>query len=321
MEGPVTGRFAPTPSGRMHLGNLFCSLLAWLAAKKEGGRVVLRIEDLDQLRTSPVYAEQAEADLKFLGLFWDEGGSLGGPHAPYDQGSRSPYYQELLGRLEALGLVYPCFCSRAELHAANAPHASDGEVVYAGTCRGLTREEIVEKSRKRPPALRLKVPAEKVAFVDGHYGLQSQFLPEACGDFILRRSDGVFAYQLAVVADDGDMGVTQVVRGNDLLSSTPRQLLLYRLLGYPAPQFFHTPLLLASDGRRLSKRDGDLSLQGLLARGLTPQDVVGRLGFLAGLLEEPVPCTPQDLLPCFSWEKVPRRDILLPPGLFPGAER
>lgn len=316
MEGPVTGRFAPTPSGRMHLGNLFCSLLAWLAAKKEGGRVVLRMEDLDQLRTSSVYAEQAEADLKFLGLFWDEGGSLGGPHAPYDQGSRSPYYQELLGRLEALGLVYPCFCSRAELHAANAPHASDGEVVYAGTCRGLTREEIVEKSRKRPPALRLKVPAEKVAFVDGHYGLVEQDLAAACGDFILRRSDGVFAYQLAVVADDAAMGVTQVVRGRDLLSSAPRQLYLYRLLGFPEPAFAHAPLLLAPDGRRLSKRDRDVSLEALEEKGLTGPEIVGRLAFLAGLLDRPEAAQPQDLLPVFAWDKVPWEDVCLPPGLF-----
>lgn len=316
MEGPVTGRFAPTPSGRMHLGNLFCSLLAWLAAKKEGGRVVLRMEDLDQLRTSSVYAAQAEADLKFLGLFWDEGGSLGGPHAPYDQGSRSPYYQELLGRLEALGLVYPCFCSRAELHAANAPHASDGEVVYAGTCRGLRREEIAEKSRKRPPALRLRVPEETIAFVDGHYGLVEQDLATECGDFILRRSDGVFAYQLAVVADDAAMGVTQVVRGRDLLSSAPRQLYLYRLLGFPEPAFAHAPLLLAPDGRRLSKRDRDVSLEALEEKGLTGPEIVGRLAFLAGLLDRPEAAQPQDLLPVFAWDKVPREDVCLPQGLF-----
>lgn len=317
----VVGRFAPTPSGYLHLGNLFCSLLAWLAARSQGGKIILRNEDLDIERSRPEYALQAQRDLETLGLLWDEGGDRAGPHGPYEQSRRFPFYQTQLEKLEAMGLVYPCFCSRAQLHAASAPHAGTGEPVYPGTCRNLSPEEVARRSQTLSPALRLQVPAETLSFVDGHYGLQSQFLPEACGDFILRRSDGVFAYQLAVVADDGDMGVTQVVRGNDLLSSTPRQLLLYRLLGYPAPQFFHTPLLLASDGRRLSKRDGDLSLQGLLARGLTPQDVVGRLGFLAGLLEEPVPCTPQDLLPCFSWEKVPRRDILLPPGLFPGAER
>ena len=309
MERPVTGRFAPTPSGRMHLGNLFCSLLAWLAAKKEGGRVVLRMEDLDQLRTSSVYAEQAEADLKFLGLFWDEGGSLGGPHAPYDQGSRSPYYQELLGRLEALGLVYPCFCSRAELHAANAPHASDGEVVYAGTCRGLTREEIVEKSRKRPPALRLKVPAEKVAFVDGHYGLVEQDLAAECGDFILRRSDGVFAYQLAVVVDDGLMGINQVVRGSDLLTSTPRQIFLQRLLGYSTPEYCHVPLLCAPDGRRLSKREADLTLDSLRASGVRPEEIVGRLACCAGLMDRPEPISARELIPLFDLSKLPREDI------------
>ena len=316
MGSPVTGRFAPTPSGRMHLGNLFCSLLAWLAAKKEGGRVVLRIEDLDQLRTSRAYAEQAEADLEFLGLFWDEGGSLGGPHAPYDQGSRSSYYQELLQRLEAQGLVYPCFCSRAELHAANAPHASDGEVVYSGKCRGLTAAEVAEKSQKRPPALRLRVPGETVAFVDGHYGLMEQDLAAECGDFILRRSDGVFAYQLAVVADDAAMGVTQVVRGRDLLSSAPRQIYLYRLLGFPQPEFAHAPLLLAPDGRRLSKRDRDVSLEALEEKGLSGPEIVGRLAFLAGLLDRPEAARPQDLLPVFAWDKVPKEDVCLPQGLF-----
>lgn len=316
MGSPVTGRFAPTPSGRMHLGNLFCSLLAWLAAKKKGGRVVLRIEDLDQLRTSRAYAEQAEADLEFLGLFWDEGGSLGGPHAPYDQGSRSSYYQELLQRLEAQGLVYPCFCSRAELHAANAPHASDGEVVYSGKCRGLTAAEVAEKSQKRPPALRLRVPGETVAFVDGHYGPVEQDLAAECGDFILRRSDGVFAYQLAVVADDAAMGVTQVVRGRDLLSSAPRQIYLYRLLGFPQPEFAHAPLLLAPDGRRLSKRDRDVSLEALEEKGLSGPEIVGRLAFLAGLLDRPEAARPQDLLPVFAWDKVPKEDVCLPQGLF-----
>ena len=314
--GQVMGRFAPTPSGRMHLGNLFCSLLAWLAAKREGGRVVLRVEDLDQERTSPLFARQAEEDLKFLGLFGDEGGSLGGPHGPYEQGKRSPYYQELLDRLEALGLVYPCFCSRAELHAANAPHASDGEVVYAGTCRDLTGEEIAEKSRKRPPALRLRVPEETIAFVDGHYGPVEQNLARDCGDFILRRSDGVFAYQLAVVADDAAMGVTQVVRGRDLLSSAPRQIYLYRLLGFPEPEFAHAPLLLAPDGRRLSKRDRDVSLEALEEKGLTGPEIVGRLAFLAGLLDRPEAAQPQDLLPVFAWDKVPREDVCLPQGLF-----
>lgn len=305
---PVVGRFAPTPSGYLHLGNLFCSLIAWLSAKSQGGEILFRSEDLDPDRSRSAYALQAQRDLEALGLFWDREESC--------QSQRFDFYKSQLRRLEDRGLVYPCFCSRAQLHAASAPHASDGEPLYAGTCRSLTPAQIGEKSRTRSPALRLRVPEETIAFEDLHYGPQSQYLPTGCGDFILRRSDGVYAYQLAVVADDGDMGVTQVVRGRDLLSSTPRQILLYRLLGYPEPEFGHTPLLVSSDGRRLSKRDGDTSLAGILGRGYSPRDVVGALACLAGLLPEPAPAAPEALLPLFAWEKLPREDIPLPPGLF-----
>ena len=264
MAQQVVGRFAPTPSGQLHLGNLFCSLIAWLAAKSQGGKILLRSEDLDVERSRPEYALQAQRDLEALGLFWDEGGDRSGPHAPYDQSQRFPFYRTQLERLESQRLVYPCFCSRAQLHAASAPHASDGETIYAGTCRGLSPQEAAERSKTRAPALRLRVSEETIAFTDLHYGPQQQYLPTGCGDFILRRSDGVYAYQLAVVADDGAMGVTQVVRGRDLLPSTPRQILLYRLLGWPVPEFGHTPLLLAPGGRRLSKRDGDQCLSCLL---------------------------------------------------------
>lgn len=305
---PVVGRFAPTPSGYLHLGNLFCSLIAWLSAKSQGGEILFRSEDLDPDRSRSAYALQAQRDLEALGLFWDREENC--------QSQRFDFYKSQLRRLEDRGLVYPCFCSRAQLHAASAPHASDGEPLYAGTCRSLTPAQIGEKSRTRSPALRLRVPEETIAFEDLHYGPQSQYLPTGCGDFILRRSDGVYAYQLAVVADDGDMGVTQVVRGRDLLSSTPRQILLYRLLGYPEPEFGHTPLLVSSDGRRLSKRDGDTSLAGILGRGYSPRDVVGALACLAGLLPEPAPAAPEELLPLFAWEKLPREDIPLPPGLF-----
>lgn len=305
---PVVGRFAPTPSGYLHLGNLFCSLIAWLSAKSQGGEILFRSEDLDPDRSRSAYALQAQRDLEALGLFWDREESC--------QSQRFDFYKSQLRRLEDRGLVYPCFCSRAQLHAASAPHVSDGEPLYAGTCRSLTPAQIAEKSRTRSPALRLRVPEETIAFEDLHYGPQSQYLPTGCGDFILRRSDGVYAYQLAVVADDGNMGVTQVVRGRDLLSSTPRQILLYRLLGYPEPEFGHTPLLVSSDGRRLSKRDGDTSLAGILGRGYSPRDVVGALACLAGLLPEPAPAAPEELLPLFAWEKLPREDIPLPPGLF-----
>src|SRR5699024_2169029 len=192
----------------------------------------------------------------------------------------------------------------------------DGEVVYSGKCRSLTAEEVALRREKRSPALRLWVPEETIAFVDGHYGPVEQNLARDCGDFILRRSDGVFAYQLAVVADDAAMGVTQVVRGRDLLSSAPRQIYLYRLLGFPEPAFAHAPLLLAPDGRRLSKRDRDVSLEALEEKEYTGPEIVGKLAFLAGLLDRPEAVTPQELLPVFSWDKVPKEDVCLPQGLF-----
>ena len=311
----TVGRYAPSPSGRMHLGNLCCCLLAWLSAKSQGGRVVLRIEDLDQARCPRKFAELLQQDLDWLGLAADEGGDKGGPHGPYYQSERSGIYQQFYEILWKKGLVYPCFCSRSQLHAADAPHRSDGQVVYAGTCRNLTPEQVAERSRRRPPAWRVKVPDETIGFTDGHLGYYQENLARDCGDFYLRRADGVFAYQLAVVVDDALMGVTQVVRGEDLLSSTPRQLWLYRTLGLPAPEFFHMPLLLAPDGRRLSKRDGDESLENLQAK-YTPEEIIGRLAWVCGLQKAPAPRTPAELADDFSWEKVPRQDILLPEGLF-----
>lgn len=312
--GEIVGRFAPTPSGRMHLGNLFSCLLAWLSVRSQGGRIILRQEDLDTQRTSPAFAAQLEEDLTFLGLDWEEGGTKGGPAGPYWQSRRGDYYEICLEKLREMGLVYPCFCSRAELHAPNAPHTSDGDPIYPGTCRDLSPLEIEEKSKSRPPALRLKVQGT-IGFTDLHYGPQVQDLAAECGDFILRRSDGVFAYQLAVAADDGAMGVTEVVRGRDLLSSTARQLYLYRLLGLPEPVFCHVPLLLAADGRRLSKRDGDVSLEVLRER-YRAEEIVGRLAWLAGQLDRPEPISPEELAGIFRWEKVPREDIFLPEGLF-----
>ena len=313
----VVGRFAPSPIGRMHLGNLACSLLAWLSAKSAGGRIVLRIEDLDAERCPRVYADALEEDLAWLGLHWDEGGSKGGPNGPYYQSERSDIYLAAFEKLQAMDLIYPCFCSRSQLHAASAPHRSDGQVVYQGTCRGMTPQQVadrIEQTKKRP-AMRLTVPDEVLTYTDGHLGEYSEHLPTDCGDFILRRGDGVFAYQLAVVVDDAAMGVTQVVRGEDLASSTPRQLLLYRLLGLPAPEFIHLPLLLAPDGRRLSKRDGDVSLENLRAR-YTAAEVVGKLAHAYGLNPTGEPRTPESLLADFSWDKVPKGDICLPEGLF-----
>lgn len=313
----TVGRFAPSPSGRMHLGNLLCALLAWLSVRHQGGRYILRIEDLDTDRCKPAYARQLEEDLRWLGLDWDEGGSLGGPHAPYDQSRRTALYDAALAELERQGVVYPCFCTRAQLHAASAPHREDGLTVYPGTCRNLTAEEITARTAaaKRPPALRLRVPEETLSFTDGHMGPVREYLPTDCGDFLLRRSDGLYAYQLAVVVDDGAMGVTEVVRGADLLSSTPRQLLLYRLLGLTPPVFYHFPLLLDSGGRRLSKRDGSLGLEALQSR-YAPEEIVGKLAYLAGLNPGGGPRTPRELVEDFRWDRVPQEDIRLPEDLF-----
>ena len=311
----VTGRFAPSPSGRIHLGNILCCLLAWLSVRQQGGRMVLRIEDLDTARCPQRYALQMMEDLHWLGLDWDEGPEVGGSNGPYFQSQRTDYYQAALKRLEAQGLVYPCFCTRAELHAASAPHREDGQVIYPGTCRDLTAAQIAERSLRRAPALRLRVAEEEIGFTDGHLGAVRENLARSCGDFLLRRSDGMFAYQLAVVVDDAAMGITEVVRGADLLDSTPRQLYLYRLLGLTPPSFCHVPLLLAPDGRRLSKRDADAGLEVLQGR-MSAQAVLGKLAYLAGFHPSAEPASARELLAEFDWDKVPRADIRLPEHFF-----
>ena len=311
----TVGRFAPSPSGRIHLGNILCCLLAWLSARQQGGRVVLRIEDLDTARCPRRYADQMEEDLRWLGLDWDEGPTAGGPHGSYYQSERTALYQAALEKLEEKGLVYPCFCTRTELHAAAAPHREDGQVVYAGTCRNLTAAQAAERRKTRRPALRLRVPEEDWGFTDGHMGPYRENLARDCGDFLLRRSDGLFAYQLAVVVDDAAMGVTEVVRGADLLASTPRQLYLYALLGLEPPRFFHFPLLLAPDGRRLSKRDADAGLEVLRDRA-TAAEILGKLAYLAGFNPSAGPKTAEALLADFAWDKVPQADIRIPEGLF-----
>ena len=246
------GRFAPSPSGYMHLGNAFSALLAWLSARSSGGKFFLRLEDLDRRCENPEFSETLLKDLRWLGIDWDG--------EPLVQTGRSDAYEHALHKIAERADVYPCFCTRADLHAASAPHASDGTPIYAGTCYGMSEEAVSSRMRLRKPALRLHVADRVIKFTDGNRGEYSQNLMSECGDFVLRRSDGVFAYQLACVVDDIASGVTQVVRASDLLSSTPRQLLLYELLGAGPPQFYHHPLLLAPDGRRLSKRDADLEI-------------------------------------------------------------
>lgn len=306
----VCGRFAPTPSGRIHLGNILCAMLSWLSVRSKQGKYLLRIEDLDAMRCPRSLADQIEEDLQWFGIDWDDGGSAGGEQ--WYQSSRTEIYDRYFEVLKDKGLLYPCFCSRAELHTAQAPHRSDGTYIYAGTCRNLTPEQIAEKSKRRPPAWRVRVPDRVVSFTDGCQGVYTENLAQDCGDFIIRRSDGVYGYQLAVVVDDGEMGVTEVVRGSDLLNSTPRQMYLYEQLGFPIPQFYHMPLLTAPDGRRLSKRDGDLDLGVLRERFGRPEPIVGMLAKAAGLRPTAEPVALHELIADFSWDKIPKQDIALP---------
>lgn len=287
------GRFAPSPSGRMHLGNVYAALLSWFYAKREGGAWLLRIENLDPQRCRMDYARQLEDDLLWLGLEWDEGGmdGKGGREGvtSYCQSQRGEIYAHYLRVLEKKGLTYPCYCTRADIMATQAPHESDGRIVYAGTCRNLAPLPGVAAS------VRLRVPDRDITFTDLTYGTQHTNLAEHCGDFILRRRDGAWAYQLAVVVDDALMGVTQVVRGEDLLLSTPQQIYLQQLLGFPTPSYRHIPLLKNETGQRLSKRDRSMDM-GILRQQYTPEELIGKLAHQAGLIAEPCPVKAAELL-------------------------
>lgn len=292
----IVGRFAPSPTGRMHLGNVFSALLSWLSAKSQDGQWLLRIEDIDRGRSRQAYADLLMDDLQWLGLSWDG--------EPVYQSQRSDIYEHYFQQLRGQGLTYPCYCTRADLLATQAPHESDGRVVYAGTCRHKTPQPSV------PAATRLMVPDEDITFTDGHYGTHSVNLAEQVGDFIIRRKDGAWAYQLVVVIDDALMGVTEVVRGCDLLLSSPQQIWLAQLLGFEPPQFVHLPLLCNKEGQRLSKRDQSMDMAALRNRHTAPE-IIGQLAFHAGLLSAPEAVTPQELLTLFSWDKVPTQPIII----------
>lgn len=278
----------------MHLGNIYTALLSWLSVKSRGGKWILRIEDLDPQRSKPEYARMIEDDLRWLGLEWDEGGLEGlGPSGPYLQSQRHRLYEEALEKLKATGLCYPCTCTRADILATQAPHESDGRVVYKGTCRpAIMPSPYVHRAGA---AIRLKVPDEDISFVDRICGHQTVNLARHCGDFILRRGDGAWAYQLAVVVDDAMMGVTEVMRGEDLLLSAAQQIYLYGLLGFEAPEFAHVPLVCNEEGRRLSKRDRSLSMEYLRACH-SPEEILGMAASSAGLIPSPRPVSLQELL-------------------------
>lgn len=303
------GRFAPSPTGRMHLGNIFTALISWLSAKSAGGKWLLRIEDLDPQRSKAEHAHMIEDDLDWLGLDWDEGGTdERGDKGPYSQSRRSDIYAEYLDRLKGCGLTYPCFCTRADILSTQAPHQSDGRVIYGGRCRPASLPTLLPEPEK-PHSTRLFVPDEETVFTDIVYGEQHVNLARECGDFVVRRTDGAWAYQLAVVVDDALMEVTEVVRGNDLLLSAAQQIYLYRLLDLEAPAFAHLPLICNSEGRRLSKRDASLSMAEL-RKHHTAAEITGYTAFLAGLLPAAMPCRPNELVELFDWKKIPAKDSI-----------
>ncbi|MEZ3559656.1 MAG: tRNA glutamyl-Q(34) synthetase GluQRS [Duncaniella sp.] len=304
-ELPV-GRYAPSPTGRMHLGNLYSALLSWLSVRSRGGRWVLRIEDLDPQRSKAEYTRLIEDDLKWLGLDYDEGGTADiGPNGPYSQSRRGAIYEEYLHRLHATGYTYPCTCTRADIMTTQAPHRSDGRVIYGGRCRPADIPCMTVAPVGVRHSTRLYVPDQEIMYTDRVYGPQSVNLSHECGDFILRRADGAWAYQLAVVVDDALMGINEVVRGSDLLLSAAQQIYLYRLLGLPAPAYAHVPLICNSKGQRLSKRDRSLNMEYLRGH-FSSREIIGKLAHMAGLIPEPSPCTAHELIGIFDWAKVPR---------------
>ena len=294
------GRFAPTPSGRMHLGNVFAALIAWLSVRSRNGALVLRMEDLDTQRTSTEFAETLRQDLLWLGLDWD----LETPA----QSLRGPVYDGYFEKLRDLGLLYPCYCTRSQLHNVNAPHLSDGTYVYPGTCRDLSPEQQAAFDRK--PAWRVRVPDRVYSLDDMGRGHYEQNIAEECGDFVVRRADGIYVYQLAVTVDDGEAGVTEVVRGMDLLGSAPRQMYLQDLFGFPHPTYGHVPMLMSADGRRLSKRDRDLDL-GRLQQTCSPEKLLGVLASSAGIIDRAESVSARELAREFTWEKLQQADIYL----------
>ncbi|HEY7354992.1 MAG TPA: tRNA glutamyl-Q(34) synthetase GluQRS, partial [Ktedonobacterales bacterium] len=308
MNAPhIRGRYAPSPTGDLHLGNVRTALLAWLFARQAGGAFILRVEDLDRPRVRAGATERMLEDLRWLGLDWDEGPDCGGPYDPYLQGERQHIYAAYLARLRAADLVYPCYCSRAEVaRAASAPQgAGDEGPRYPGTCRNLSAaEQQAREASGRRPCLRFRAPDRLIQFTDLVAGPVAQNVAQAVGDFIVSRSDGIPAYQLAVVVDDGLMQMTQVVRGADLLGSTARQIALFEALGFAVPVFGHVPLVLDADGARLAKRDQAAGVGALRAASCTPEQVLGALAASCGLCPPGGALSARELLASFAPEQL-----------------
>src|SRR5262245_24695111 len=308
---PLRGRLAPSPTGAQHVGNARTYLVAWLSARSRGGGVRLRIEDIDSPRVKPGAAEQAVEDLRWLGLDWDG--------EPVTQTTRLSPYEAAMEELKRRELVYPCTCTRADVaSAASGPHADHEGPTYPGTCaRRRAADAAKLAAAGKTFAWRFRV-TDSPAFTDLYAGEQRIDLGQLGGDFVVWKNSGTPAYQLAVVVDDAATGVTEVVRGDDLIPSTPRQLLLYRALGLTPPAFAHVPLVVGEDGRRLAKRHGDTRLAALCGAGVGPEAVVGLLAWSCGWIEKPEPVAARDLLPRFRLSAIPPRPFVLAGELLKG---
>jgi glutamyl-tRNA synthetase len=303
-----TGRLAPSPTGAQHIGNARTYLTAWLSARSRGGTVRLRIEDIDSPRIKAGAAEQAAEDLRWLGLDWDG--------ETVTQTARLPLYEAALEELKRRELVYPCTCTRGDIAAsASAPHAEHEGPTYPGTCARRSSADAVKLTGEgRPFAWRFRV-TESPPFTDLFAGEQHIDLRSLGGDFVVWKSAGTPAYQLAVVVDDADMHITEVIRGDDLIPSTPRQLLLYRALGLAAPAFAHIPLVVGEDGRRLAKRHGDTRLSALREAGVKPEALVGLLAWSCGWIEKAEPLAARELLPALRLSAIPPQPFVMTSAL------